>query len=217
MRLISTLTRRKAEDRSLAPPQTRPGLPWGTTAPLDVTQDNALRVADAYACIRVLADSVASLPPKVFRHTDQGRVPAGPDARLVQLLQSPSPGATSADLFSQVMVHLNTNGSAFIGKFRSEGSIVSLGLLDPQQVEVELRGQRIVYVVTTAGRRSRAWPPGRCARQGRERGRAARHEPGHSVEDRPRPVVELAGVSEGVHRKWVASLGDSLDAGTVQP
>ena len=148
------LFKRHTEDRTLSPPDTRPGLlPWCSSAPLDVTEDNALKVADAYACVRVLADSIASLPPKVYRRTDQGRVQAGPDARLVQLLRTPSPGSTSPDLFSQVAVHLQTNSNAFVGKFRSEGTIVSLGLLDPTLVEVELRGQTVVYTITLNGRR----------------------------------------------------------------
>ena len=148
------------ESRSIAPPTTKPGLlPWSTTAPLDVNESNALSVADAYAAIRVLADSIASLPPKVYRRTPAGRVPAGPDSRLVQLLQTPSPGSTSADLFSQVAVHLNVNGNAFIGKFRGgDGSIVQIGLLNPTLVEVELRGQTVVYTITLNGRRSEHGP-----------------------------------------------------------
>jgi HK97 family phage portal protein len=125
---------------------------------LNVTEGNALRVADAYACVRVLADAVASLPPKVYRRTPQGRVPAGDDQRLVQLLRQPSPGSTSADLFSQIVVHLNVHGNAYVGKFRSDRTIVSLGLLDPNAVQVELQGQRIVYTVTVNGRQSEHGP-----------------------------------------------------------
>jgi hypothetical protein len=39
-------------------------------------------------------------------------VPAGADSRAVQLLERPSPGSTSADLVSQIMVHLNIHGNA---------------------------------------------------------------------------------------------------------
>src|SRR5215212_786077 len=84
--------------------------------------------------------------------------PAGPEQRLVQLLQTPSPGSTSADLFSQIMLHLNIHGDAFVGKFRSDRSVVALALLDPRMVEVELRGQRIVYTVQANGRRSEHGP-----------------------------------------------------------
>jgi HK97 family phage portal protein len=151
--------RQPTEDRTLAPQEVRPGyLPWSTSAPLDVTESNWSRVSDAWACVRLLADSVASLPPKVYRKTDAGRVAAGPDSRLMQLLQTPSPGSTSADLFSQAMTHLCTNGNCFVAKYRSGGTIVQLGLLDPTLVEVELRGQRIVYTITLNGRRSEHGP-----------------------------------------------------------
>jgi HK97 family phage portal protein len=126
-------------------------LPYSRTALLDVNTSNALRVADAYACVRVLADSVASLPLKVYRRTPSGRVPAGESSRAVQLLERPAPGSTSADLISQVMVHLNVHGNAFVGKFRADGEIVQLGLLDPTQVQVELRGQRIIYSLSREG------------------------------------------------------------------
>jgi len=135
--------RDKPEDRTLAPGKTSsPLLPvYSRESLLDVTEANALRVADAYACVRVLADSIASLPLKVYRKTPSGRVLAGESSRAVQLLERPSPGSTSADLISQTMVHLNVNGNAYIGKFRADDEIVQLSLLDPTQVQPELRGQ----------------------------------------------------------------------------
>src|SRR4051794_12335726 len=119
-------------------------------APLDVSTSNALRVSDAYACVRLLADSISSLPLKAYRRTPQGRVPAGDQARISQLLSRPSPGSTSVDLISQVVVHLNVYGDAFIGKYRADGEIVQLGAIHPDTVAVELRGQRIVYTLSTA-------------------------------------------------------------------
>jgi HK97 family phage portal protein len=148
------------EERALAPGKTStPWLvPYSREGLLDVNESNSLKVADAYACVRVLADSIASLPLKVFRRTPQGRVPAGDSSRAVQLLERPSPGSTSADLISQIMVHLNVHGNAYLAKYRSQGEIVQLGLLDPYQVQPELRGQRIVYVLTLDGRRSEHGP-----------------------------------------------------------
>jgi HK97 family phage portal protein len=143
-------TRERDEKRTLPPGDlTSPAFTsFSRSGLLNVTTSNALRVADAYACVRVLADSVASLPLKVYRRTTQGRVPAGDQSRAVQLLERPAPGSTSADLVSQIVVHLNTHGNAFVGKFRADNEIVQLGLLDPTQVEVELRGQRIVYTLS---------------------------------------------------------------------
>jgi HK97 family phage portal protein len=141
----------RTEDRDLKPIElpVYAGEAALTTDPiLEASPYNALRIADAYACIRVLADTVSTLPIKVFRDTGTGRVPVGPDARISRLLERPSPGSTSADLLSLVMTHLNTHGNAFIGKFRGvDGEIVSLSLLPPDQVNVILRGQTISYMI----------------------------------------------------------------------
>lgn len=151
--------RRPAEDRALPTADVRPGFPLLTTsAPLNVTTANALQVSDAYSCVRVLADSVSSLPLHAHRKTPQGRVPAGENARIVQLLQRPSPGSTGVDLISQVMVHLNVHGDAFIGKYRSDREIVQLACIPPDSIQVELRGQRIVYTLDTLHGRTEHGP-----------------------------------------------------------
>lgn len=148
----------RTEERTLTVRTPAVSLPYSSSALLDVTTSNALRVADAYAAVRCLADSISSLPLKVYRRTPAGRIAAGDDSRAVQLLNAPSPGSTSADLISQVMVHLNIYGDAFIGKFRSDRSIVQLGLLHPERVAVELRGQRIVYTLSNDGRQTEHGP-----------------------------------------------------------
>jgi HK97 family phage portal protein len=139
-----------SEDRALGAPTVQPGLlPYSDSAPLTVTTSNALRISDAWACVRVLADSISTLPLHVYRRTAQGRVPAGDNARAVQLLRRPSPGSTGVDLISTTMVHLAVYGESFWGLYRSDGEIVQLGCISPESVEVELRGQRIVYTLST--------------------------------------------------------------------
>jgi HK97 family phage portal protein len=143
--------RRDTEDRDLRPvqwPYYSASAPLTTDPVLEADQFNALQISDAYACVRVLSDTVASLPIGVFRDTGAGRVPVGPDARISRLLAHPSPGSTSCDLFSSIMVHLNIAGNAFIGKFRDgSGEIVSLSLLPPDVVQVILRGEEIQYQI----------------------------------------------------------------------
>jgi HK97 family phage portal protein len=146
--LLDRLRRPPTEERTLTRenvPATM--LPYSRHALLDVSQSNVLRVADAYAAVQYLSNAVASLPPRVYRATLQGRVPVGDDQRLTALLRRPWPGATSSDLFSQIMVHLLTLGECFVGKWRSEGTITQLGLLHPSRLQVELRGQQIVYTL----------------------------------------------------------------------
>jgi HK97 family phage portal protein len=143
---------RKTEDRTLSATDVAPApLYLAGEQPLDVSQFNCLRVADAYACVRVLADTISTLPLHAYRRTDAGRVRAGDDTRIVRLLARPAPGSTICDLLSQIVVSLNITGDAFVAKYRSEGEIVQLGLLDPATVDVELRGRRIVYRLMAPG------------------------------------------------------------------
>jgi HK97 family phage portal protein len=139
----------RQESRSLAPTASRREsfdfAPISSTSLPPITQTAALRIADVYAACRVLADGVASLPPRVYRDTGSGRMPAGDDQRLLALLRRPSPGSTASDLFSTTMVHLLTSGNAFVGKFRHEGAITQLACLDPSAVAIEQEGGRIVY------------------------------------------------------------------------
>jgi HK97 family phage portal protein len=148
------------EDRALPLVDQQPAFPTlASTAPLNVTTANALRVADGFACIRVLADGISTLPLKAYRRTDQGRTAAGDNARVVQLLRRPMPGSTSVDLISQIVVHLNVYGEAFVGKYRgADNEIAQLGLLHPESVQVELRGQRIVYLLDTIKGRTEHGP-----------------------------------------------------------
>jgi phage portal protein BeeE len=63
---------------------------------------------------------------KAYRRTDQGRVEAGDNARIVQLLRRPFPGSARADLVSQIMVHVNLYGEAFVGNYRSADGEIAL-------------------------------------------------------------------------------------------
>ncbi len=138
-----TLTRGAEAETFAYTPATSP------TALPAISETNALRIADIFACVRVLANAIGSLPPRVYRRLDDGsRRPAGEDQRLVQLLRRPEPGSTSADLLGSIMLHLLVYGDCFVAKYRREQTIVQLACLDPQTVVVERMGERVVYRIS---------------------------------------------------------------------
>lgn len=111
-----------------------------------VTAASALAIADAYACVRALADAAASLPLIAYRRTPAGRERL--DGGVADLLDRPAPATTQANLVGQLVAHLNLHGNAFLGKFRNgEGEVEQLALLDPERVKVELRGGMPLYTV----------------------------------------------------------------------
>jgi phage portal protein BeeE len=110
-----------------------------------VTPSNALTIADAYACVRALADAAASLPLIVYRRTN-GSTRDRVENATAELLRNPAPAVTQAGLIGTVVAHLNTHGNAFVGKYRdAAGQVAQLGCLPPSAMTVELKGGRPVY------------------------------------------------------------------------
>jgi HK97 family phage portal protein len=135
----------RVEDRAL----TRETLPAvlfpSTAAGVVVSERGALAIADAYACVRVLSDTAASLPLHVYRRTNEGRVRA-PQAAAARLLDRPAPAVTQSNLVGQLVAHLALHGEAFIALYRDvDGRVAQLGLLPPNLVSVEVTGGVPVY------------------------------------------------------------------------
>lgn len=141
---------REVEDRTLTrenvPPSMLPGVPGAAV----VNPRTALQIADAYACIRALADAAGSLPLIAYRRTATGRQRL--ENRTTELLARPAPATTQSGLIGQLVAHLNLFGNAYLGKFRNgDGLIDQLALLHPDRVTPELKGGRPVYTVTGLG------------------------------------------------------------------
>ncbi len=118
-----------------------------TGAGVTVSPRSALAIADAYSCVRALADAATSLPLHVYRHTaDGGRERV--ENRTAKLLDQPAPAISQPVLVAQLMAHLNLWGEAFIGKFKNgDGEIEQLGLIAPDRVGVEIKGGMPPYGV----------------------------------------------------------------------
>jgi HK97 family phage portal protein len=145
--------RRKEEERVLALnafPGIQPVLGGDAIAPT-----RALQVADVFACVRVLADSAASVPLIPYRRLESGRARVT-GGNLARLLDRPAPATTQANLVGQMVAHLTLHGNAFLGKFRAaDGRIDQLAMLHPERVEVELvRGEPRYTVWSPEGARS---------------------------------------------------------------
>ncbi|MEJ7894671.1 MAG: phage portal protein [Solirubrobacteraceae bacterium] len=130
---------RPVEDRALTRASV-PGamLPYAAGSGQPIAPDAALRIADAYACIRALSDTAASLPLVAYARTAQGGRERF-DGRLADLLERPSPGATTANLVGTIVAHLNLFGNAYLGKYRdARGTVTQVAPLHPAAVTVKL-------------------------------------------------------------------------------
>jgi HK97 family phage portal protein len=137
--------RRRAEDRALDK-QTGPAVML-SSLPGSVTPENALKLADVWAAVRVLSDAAASIPLVPYRRTESGRerIISG---RIAELLERPAPWTTQPNLVAQLMAHLQLHGNAFVGKYRDGAEVAVLGALPPDRVRVELKAGRVLFELT---------------------------------------------------------------------
>lgn len=123
-----------------------------TKAGTVITQDDSLRLGTVYAAVRLIADSISTLPVDTYRRLNGQRVPVRP--RPVWL-DYPESNITKTDHFQEVLVSLLIDGNAFVHIIRNDRlEIIGLTVLNPQHVSVH-RGAdgRIYYLETHAGRR----------------------------------------------------------------
>ena len=103
-----------------------------------VNPSTAMQVSAVYACIRVLSQSVASLPLKVYEKLDNdGKRPALEHPLYPILKSTPNTEMTSFDMRELIMVHLCLRGNAYLQIIRDGASrIHSLIPLHPDRMTV---------------------------------------------------------------------------------
>lgn len=110
---------------------------------------SAMRIAAAYACVRVIAETVASLPLFVYRRVDGGKQRAT-DAPLYRLLHDQPTGRHTSFAWREMLqAHLCLRGNAYARIYRSsDGTPQELWPLHPDRVEVvEQSDLSVVYRV----------------------------------------------------------------------
>lgn len=124
-----------------------------TVAGVSMTPDAALRIVDALACVRLLAESASICPLHVYRRTPNGRQRL--TGGLSDLLERPAPGMTQANFIAQAVGSLALRGEAFVGKFRKGAEIVQLRMLPVDRIAVELvRGEPRYTLTHDSGRQT---------------------------------------------------------------
>lgn len=117
---------------------------------------NALKEATVFACIRILSESVAKLPIKIYK--DVEGVKKATEHYLYNLLKTrPNPYMSSTDFFRCLETQRNIHGNSFaIIEFEKKGQIKALWPLDTSKVEIWIDDKGLIdssnklwYVVET--------------------------------------------------------------------
>jgi len=114
---------------------------------MSVTSDSSLRVAAVYACVRVLAETIASLPLSIYERVGDGKKPATSHPLYSILHDSPNEFQTSFEFRECLVAHVNLKGEAFSRiVMGGGGKIQELLPLNPALMEVSVKNGSPVYL-----------------------------------------------------------------------
>ncbi len=113
-----------------------------------VSEEGAMRLSAVYACVRVLAETVAALPLIVYERQERGKRRATETSLYTLLHDAPNPLMTAFEWRETLMGHLALWGNAYCEiEYSNGGEILALWPLRPDLMEDIRRGsQGLTYV-----------------------------------------------------------------------
>ncbi|MFZ9158725.1 MAG: phage portal protein, partial [Ilumatobacteraceae bacterium] len=152
--MLNRLLGRKEEERAISFQTlfaSGDSLYMTTTSGTPMDQRLSLEITTVYACVRLISDSISTMPMDTFIRVDGDRRPYRPRPTW---LDYPDIGVTRIEHFQQVLVSLLLDGNAFVRiNRREDGEVLGLSVLNPQKVQVHRDGSgQIYYTFETVAR-----------------------------------------------------------------
>ncbi|MGI6452450.1 MAG: phage portal protein [Syntrophomonadaceae bacterium] len=138
MPLISRFMRSRASPKNTLYESTYSFFFGGTASGKTVNERTAMQTTAVYACVRILAETIASLPLNVYRSTDNGKEKAINHQLYYLLHDEPNPEMTSFVFRETLMSHLLLWGNAYAQIIRDgRGKVLALYPLLPDRMTVD--------------------------------------------------------------------------------
>lgn len=119
-----------------------------TTSGKTVNERTALQTTAVYACVRILSETIASLPLHVYRYTKGGKAKDTEHVLYTLLHDEPNPDMTSFVFRETLMSHLLIWGNAYSQILRDRsGQVIGLYPLLPDQMSVHRSEKGKLYYV----------------------------------------------------------------------
>ena len=115
-----------------------------------VDEKSAMQIATVYACVRLLAESVAQLPLHLYRYTDSGtgKEMAADHPVYPILHRQPNPEMSSFSWRETMMVHLLLYGNSYNQVIRDgKNGVLGIYPLLPENVEVDRDDHGEIYYI----------------------------------------------------------------------
>jgi HK97 family phage portal protein len=117
-----------------------------STSGMPVSESAIFGIPAVYACIRVLAESIASLPLITYERYPNGDKDRAKGFDLYRILHDePNPMMTSFEWRELTVGHLCLRGNSYSFIERDNGAVTAIWPLHPDRVTVEVSGRELVY------------------------------------------------------------------------
>ena len=130
-----------------------PGRPaYSSPAGVVVSPETAIRMSTVYACVRLLGDTISSLPMGAYVRRGRNRISyAAVYGDVPAWVNKPNGESTRMEFLEQVLASLNLRGNAYILTVRDDlGDVVELYCINPESVRIVRKApnEPVVYEVT---------------------------------------------------------------------
>ena len=102
----------------------------------NITSESALRLAAVWACVRLISETIGSLPLGVYQRVGSGKRYAPEHPLHAILHDSPNPDSTSSVMWEAFVTAMLLPGNGFCEKLTIGSRIVGLRFLDPAKLYV---------------------------------------------------------------------------------
>lgn len=122
-----------------------------SAAGVRVDSETALRLSAVYACVRLIADTICTLPLGQYVRRDGTRLPVEtPESWVAR----PSTLVDRSTFYQQVVVSLLLDGNAYIAVTRNgSGDVLELNVLNPTDVDPRMGPTGPYYILKSTNRR----------------------------------------------------------------
>lgn len=110
-----------------------------TPAPMTVTEDTALQLSTVWACTKLLAENVSTLPINVYRKSADGRELDNKQSLYTLLNRRPNSRMTAVEFRETMMLNLVLHGNAYARIERNaRGDVIALWPMPAMQMTVNV-------------------------------------------------------------------------------
>jgi HK97 family phage portal protein len=135
---------------------------YDTEAGVSVTPKGAMQLDTVWACVRLISETISTLPLSLYEKTPQGKRVATTHPMHFILHSQPSPQSTPSVFLEALVASMLLRGSGRAEKLILNGRLVGLSFLDPDRLVInrDLEGRKTYHYLGENGVQRRI-PPDR--------------------------------------------------------